>query len=109
MLAHRVCKQVCLVSPEPDVKGPTRAGDKGEGEEVRTITRRVKMSNILDPTDEMEFPAARATQVDEWFKKYELIKKGPPLVDVEPTVDQVSAIHTRCVVLGGDPYADFRC
>ena len=69
--------------------------------------RKIKMSNVLDPTDESDVKAATADQLKEWYVNYRGLKFGDPLPDKDPTPDQVSAMHTRVVVLGMEPYADF--
>ena len=109
MLAHRLCKHICLAQPctEPGSARPSGTSTVEVKASDLTLTRKVKMSNVLDPIDDMEFQSARATQVDEWFANYVTVKRGPPLVDSEPTVDQVSAMYTRVVLLGSEPYADF--
>ena len=69
--------------------------------------RRVKTASVLDPLDESEVVAPTSDQVSQWYAQYQLIKKGPPLPDKEPTVDQLAAMHARVIVGQMEPYADF--
>ena len=61
--------------------------------------RTVKMSNVLDPIDDMEVVAAPAAKIEEWFSNYRAVKCGAPLVEVEPSPDQVNALYVRVVEL----------
>ena len=69
--------------------------------------RSVKMSTILDPTDDSEVRAAGPLVIKQWYRNYRQLKYGDPLPEKDPTPDQVSAMNTRVVELGGDPYGDF--
>ena len=69
--------------------------------------RRIKMHHLIDPADETEVAAATSDQVTEWYENYKAVKFGEPLLDKEPTPDQLAALHQRIIVLDMDPYADF--
>ena len=69
--------------------------------------RQVKVSTVLDPSDEAEVPTATADQITTWIDNYRAIKHGEPLQDREPTADQIVAISPRVIDLGMEPYADF--
>jgi hypothetical protein len=69
--------------------------------------RKIKVSNLIDPTDETEVPAASSDQLKEWYENYKSLKHGEPLVEKEPSPDQVAALHMRVVTLNMEPYADF--
>ena len=69
--------------------------------------RKIKASNVLDPADDSEVVAATADQLKFWYDNYKEIKYGEPLPEKEPSPDQISAMHTRIVLLGLEPYADF--
>ena len=69
--------------------------------------KKVKMSSLIDPLDGSEVPTAASGQIDEWYRNYKDIKFGHPLLDKEPTPDQLMAMHTKVVVLKLEPYADF--
>ena len=61
--------------------------------------RKVKASSIIDPADESEVVAASPPQIKEWYANYKALKHGAPLRDKDPSPDQISAMHTRVVVL----------
>ena len=86
-----------LSAPPP--VGPPPAG-KAEG-------RKVKFSALIDSTDDTEAAAATKDQLKEWYANYAALKHGNPLVDKEPSPDQLAAMHHRIVILGLEPYADF--
>ena len=71
------------------------------------IGKKVKASNVIDPADESDVPAATSNQMAEWYDNYKAIKYGEPLPDKEPTPDQISAVNVRVVDLLLEPYADF--
>jgi len=45
--------------------------------------------------------------VSEWYQNYKNLKFGEPLVEREPTNDQICAMSTRIIDLKAEPYADF--
>jgi hypothetical protein len=109
-LAHKVAVYVCSDKAKVVEVSEVENGNQGSNvPEAKTVKagRKVKLSNVIDPIDEMEVTAAGPSQVDLWFENYRNVKKGPPLEDVEPTPDQVNAMHVRIVELGAAPYADF--
>ena len=69
--------------------------------------RKFKAANVLDPTDETEIQSAAPDQVKACFANYKAIKFGDPLVDKEPTPDQIAAMNMRVVIFRLEPYADF--
>jgi hypothetical protein len=76
--------------------------------EKKTVeTRKVKVSNLVDSTDDTEVPAATPDQLKIWYGNYKALKHGEPLVEKEPSPDQVAAMHMRIITLGMEPYADF--
>ena len=74
---------------------------------TKADTRKVTMASVIDPADSGEVPSAGAGQIKKWYCVYRARKSGDPLPDKDPTSDQVSAMHTRTVVLLQEPYADF--
>lgn len=66
---------------------------------------KIKMSNIIDSSDETGVPGATTDQVREWYDK--CIKHGDPLADKDPSLDQIAALHLGIVTLGMEPFADF--
>ena len=69
--------------------------------------RNVKASSVLNPSDSSDVPLATKDLMDDWYEHYRLVRHGEPLPDKEPTPDQISAMHSRVVILGLDPYGDF--
>jgi hypothetical protein len=65
------------------------------------------MSNLIDPADETEISAAPSNHLKKWYDNYKALKHGEPLVEKEPSPDQLAAMHTRVVAMGMEPYADF--
>eukprot|EP00971_Amphidinium_carterae_P323075 6420761-Amphidinium_carterae.1 len=72
-----------------------------------TPSKKLKMSMVLDPTDEGEFTVGAPAQITQWFSNYEQLKGGAPMEEHEPTPEQISALNERVVVFGLEPYADF--
>ena len=68
--------------------------------------RKIKMSNVLDPTDESDVKTATADQLKEWYVNYRGLKFGDPLPDKDPTPDLISAMHIRVLSLVMEPYTD---
>jgi hypothetical protein len=75
--------------------------------EMKKETRKIKISNLIDPADETEVPAASSDQLKIWYENYKALKHGEPLIEKEPSPDQVAALHLRVVTLAMEPYADF--
>ena len=67
---------------------------------------RLKLSVILDPTSDSELTRMPHYVVRELFTKYSTLRGAEPAEDVEPTIEQISAVNQ---VLNNDlvPYADF--
>ena len=51
--------------------------------------------------------AASSDQVRTWYGNYKMLKFGDPLIEREPTPDQICAMNTRIITLGAEPHADF--
>jgi hypothetical protein len=69
--------------------------------------RKVKVAHVLDPSDNSDLPPPGPDQLEFWFSNYKQVKGGEPLVDREPTGDQIAAMHSRVVVHKMEPYGDF--
>ena len=94
----------CASQTTSALEGPSGPG----GSKAKSLEgRKIKASNIIDPTDESEFPAAKPDQLQEWYDNYRELKHGDPLVDKDPSPDQIAAMHVRVVDLRLEPYADF--
>lgn len=113
--AQAICRPAVAAPATPVAAGPStsevNAALVALAKSMATVPkpegRRVKTSNVADPADESEIPVASADQLKEWYADYCRLKHGHPLPDKEPTGEQVSALHTRIVELGMEPYADF--
>ena len=67
---------------------------------------KIKLSMVLDPSLESELVRLPQTMVRALFTKYIAVRGAEPSEDIEPTHEQVSAVHQ---VITNDfvPYADF--
>ena len=65
------------------------------------------MKAVLDQTDETEVTVAEESKVRMWNANWMAFAQGPPLDEEEPTVEQLSALEYRVVVLDSSPYVDF--
>ena len=67
---------------------------------------KLKLSVVLDPTLETELRRLPTSTVRAMFSNYKKTRGGNPSEDIEPTLEQLSAVHQ---VLTADllPYADF--
>jgi len=77
------------------------------GHLLPSAPRTIKASALIDPTDESVIYAASTDQVTQWYLNYKTLKFGDPLIEREPTPDQICAMSTRVIDLGAEPYADF--
>ena len=77
------------------------------GDIATGVGRKVKLGTVYDPMDDSEVTAATSSMLKQWYAQYRLVKKGPPLVGKDPTPDQILALHTRVIVHGLEPYADY--
>ena len=73
--------------------------------------RKFKMSLVIDQADETEVQTVDKAQYDTWVQNYVTATGSPPEDDVDPSEDQLTAIHTRAAAppagLGLTPYTDF--
>ena len=74
---------------------------------VKAAPRTIKASALIDPQDESVIYAASTNQVAEWYQNYKNLKFGDPLIEKEPSDDQICALSTRIIDLKAAPYADF--
>eukprot|EP00971_Amphidinium_carterae_P333906 6468910-Amphidinium_carterae.1 len=72
-----------------------------------STAKKIKTSSVIDVTDESEIPVATPDKVKVWFKNYSDLKGGMPMVDHEPSPEQISALEARVVIQKMEPYADF--
>ena len=69
--------------------------------------RKIKMSQILDQTDESEIPPLTNDDQRAFWRLLRQRKGGEVRADQEPTDDQIAALKVRVVDLNMSPYADF--
>ena len=76
------------------------------GSQAVSTEPRLKLSVILDPTLDSELARMPQHVVRDLFTKYSMLRGAEPAEDVEPTIEQISAVNQ---VLRADlvPYADF--
>ena len=69
--------------------------------------RKVKVSEVLDPMDEMLVDPISPGELNQFYTNYRDLKHGDPQQECEPTMEQISAFNARVVTLQLAPYADF--
>eukprot|EP00913_Durusdinium_trenchii_P006511 g6118.t1 len=67
----------------------------------------LKMSNIVDQTDDSETKLPDAVMLNEWAQRYISVMGAPPQEEEEPTDAQLAALHHRVNVQNQPPYVDF--
>ena len=71
------------------------------------VGKKVALKAVLDQADESEVQIADETRLRQWANNWETFAQGPPLDEEDPTIEQLTALYHRVVVLLGAPYADF--
>ena len=112
--AMAVCRPITVAAAPPDPQSAIDA-QAVMGQAILALanavsakdTRKVKVSQILDPADSSDLTPATPTDVTQWFANYVHLKGGDPLPDREPTADQIAAMHSRVVIHKMEPYGDF--
>ena len=89
-----------LVKAMTDIAQLTAASTKPKDRKVKTQT-------ILDPADDSEVRMLESVEITECYNNYKDFKGGMPMRESDPTPDQISAMKTRVLVLGMEPYGDF--
>ena len=111
--AWKLAVRLCTTLPPPSL--PTSSGPSpgtaslspASADDKALALRKHKVSNLTDPMDESEVPAASKDQLTTWYANYTRIKFGDPRPEKDPTPEQVQAMHVRIVVHRLEPYADF--
>ena len=109
--AWKLAVRLCTTQPPPSL--PTSSGSSpgmassspASADDLKI--RKHKVSNLTDPMDESEVPAASKDQLTVWYANYTRIKFGDPRPEKDPTPEQLQAMHVRIVVHRLEPYADF--
>ena len=69
--------------------------------------RRVRVSDVLDLMDESLVDPLTLGELNQFYANYRDLKHGDPQEEVEPTLEQVSALNSRVVTRQLAPYGDF--
>ena len=67
----------------------------------------MKLSNVLDQTDDTEVATKTRAEMGIYYENHREITGADPLPEVEPTDLQVAAMEDKVVVRDESPYADF--
>ena len=68
--------------------------------------RGIKMSSIIDQSDDSEFVPESLAKADGWYQRYLKIMGGPSQEEEDCTVEQLSALNKRVHTLDLPPYVD---
>ena len=68
--------------------------------------RGIKMSSVIDQSDDSEFVPESLAKADGWYQRYLQIMGGPPQEEEDCTVEQLSALNKRVHTLDLPPYVD---
>ncbi len=71
-----------------------------------TPSKKIKLSSLVDPAAEAELIPLSASALRDLFARYQQDRGGPPGEEVEPTLEQISAIK-QLVDSNTPPYVDF--
>ena len=85
---------------------PTLAPPTGDPKGTTNTAKRPKLSSLVDATAEAELQKLPATFIQSCYSNYALTRGDLPHQDIEPTDEQLSAIH-QLVTAGDAPYVDF--
>ena len=94
----------------PEGTGVTTAGGGGSSSASGTAGSKdnvLKMSNLVDQTDDSETKLPDAVMLNEWAQRYIAVMGAPPQEEEEPTDAQMAALHHRVRVQKQPPYVDF--
>ena len=99
-----------LWEPQGQAEEPLPAVDPAVGGTIvsapQVKERALKMSALLDQTDDSEFTPASREQLDKWLTNYIAVMGAAPTEDEGPTESQLSALYKRTFVVKGTPYTD---
>ena len=68
--------------------------------------RGIKMSSVIDQSDDSEFVPESLAKADGWYQRYLRIMGGTPQEEEDCTVEQLSALNKRVHTLDLPPYVD---
>ena len=87
--------------PEREVRTPPPGGGSGVKERV------LKMSALLDQSDDSELLPPGAAEVERWTQTYLILMGAHPDETEEPTANQLAALAKRTLMMDSAPYAEF--
>lgn len=70
-------------------------------------TKKVKMSTALDQLDETEVELLATSAIDQAYRNFREAVGADPLPKSDPSVEQITATHTKVLKRKESPYADF--
>ena len=93
-------------APPPPVAQPAAQAATAPAA-VQPPQAKVKLTSVLDQHDESEAVVAGNALIAKWSANWTQFAQGPPLDEEDPTIEQLSALYHRVIILLGSPYADF--
>ena len=96
-----------LQSQEPGSSGAEAVASPHAPSFNMRYAKKVKLSTVLDQTEETEVPELTPDAYDRLLKNHQELVGRVPLPEAEPTEDQLAALQLRVIGRGGTPYADF--
>ena len=66
----------------------------------------LKMSQVIDQSDESEFLVDSVATADRWYQRYVATMGAPPQEEEEASIEQLSALNRRVHTLDQAPYVD---
>ena len=73
---------------------------------IPPVTKKIKLSSLVDPSADAELVKLSETDVRARYEQYARTRGDHPHPDIEPTDEQLSALH-QLIAAGGAPYVDF--
>ena len=70
-------------------------------------TRKLKLSSILDQSDDTEFAVQSEEMRAKWYSQYVMTVGGLPPEEEDPSLEQLSALQKRVAVQDTAPFVDF--
>ena len=100
-----------LPSQEPTAQaaGAAPGGAQASAAQAAALSppaKKVKLSNLVDVTAEAEVDLLDPSRLRAMFEDYEKDRGDDPHKDIEPTAEQLSAVH-QLIQSGSAPYVDF--
>ena len=93
------CKDI-----DPWVTPPAPVATPAASPAARLKERVIKMSSLIDQSDDSEFVLESLAKADAWYQRYLRIMGGTPQEEEDCTVEQLSALNKRAHTLDLPPY-----